>query len=751
MSVYRAGRARVAGVALCCVLGSSLAGCSREALPVLPNLRPTIEVTQAPVSANQPFYYGYELRWAGYDADGYIDHFRYVVDPPTTPNAETTWVRTEANRQSFLFKADDLSNGSDRTAQGYHTIVLQAIDDRGGMSVPVWRSLTSFTVAPTVQIIQPPPNPLWPPTYGPGLYLKWVGTDPDGRNTSKPVKYKFKLFNLDSPEFPFEKLLTEPDSLRRRYAPNFAGWDSCGGDTTEATFRNLTATPGFAQKYMAVVVGFDEAGAYSPVMSQGANMLFFNVTVDGGIGPQLTILGEGVHYKFEKAVLPDAEFLRVEVAAGRPVRFNWFGETTGGSYVAGYRWMVDGNVSDERPRQDENSTSEFNRWSRWSPLTLGVDLPAYMPAGETEQHTLYLEAIDNNGILSRAGVRFTVVRAVFDKDLLVVDDTRLPGDRNGTSGCVILPRPSVWPSASELDTFFFARGGVPWRCTPAGTMSPPGIFSGYDYDTLGTRFLPQGRLTLQRISRYRHIIWYTDAKGARNTNDPDYAGDPMSQLRFFTGEGRTNPLATWIGQGGQLWMSGGGCATALQVNGDQAPFDIFSSETGELGPGRFMHDLMGWRSEIMARTLIQAEAPHHPRGRETSPIDYTGLPEELIEKRIDTDPATVYAPGRTNISDFYQSSHSGEGLSKSNNVIEDRDPSPGIRREASVLDTVYESRGGQLGSGKPVMTVYHGGFTGQVQVFSGFQLWYWNRDTQIQILDWVLQRVWKLPRRNVPR
>lgn len=751
MSVFHAGRARVAGVALFCVLGSTLAGCSREALPVLPNVRPTIEVTQAPVNANQPFYYGYELRWAGYDADGYVDHFRYAVDPPTTADAETTWVRTDANRQSFLFRADEVSSGSDQTAQGYHTIVLQAVDDRGGVSEPVYRSLTSFTVAPTVKIVQPPPNKFFPPTFGPSLYLKWVGTDPDGRGTNKPVQYKYRLFNLESPELEFQWLLTDPDTVRRRWGPRFADWDSVGGDTTEVTFRNLVPSA----KYMAVVVAFDEAGAYSPVMSPEANMAYFTVSVTGGLGPKLTVFGEGIYYTFPIGVLNDpATFLRAEVAAGRPIHFDWFGETQGGSYVAGYRWMVDGNIGDDTPREDEDSPAEFHRWSRWSPLTLGVDLPGYTPQGESAEHTLYLEAIDNNGILSRVGLRLTVVRAIFDKSLLVIDDTRLPGDVRGTggyTGCFTFSKPSVWPNAAELDTFFFARGGVPWRCMlPAGTLSQPGIFSGYDYDTLGTRFLPQGRLTLQRLSRYRHIIWYTDNKGARNTNDPDLTADPMSQLRWFTGEGRSNPLTTWISQGGQLWMSGGGCATALQVNGDKPPYDIYSSEAGELGPGRFMYNIMGWRSEITARSLVQATAPEHPRGRSTSPIDYTGLPDNLYERRVDTDALATYAPNR-GYSEFYQSSHVGEGLSKSNTVLEDRDPSPGIRREASVLDTVYLSVGGQLGSGRPVMTVYHGGFTGQVQVFSGFQLWYWSRDHQIQILDWVLQRVWKLPRRNVPR
>jgi len=79
------------------------------------------------------------------------------------------------------------------------------------------------------------------------------------------------------------------------------------------------------------------------------------------------------------------------------------------------------------------------------------------------------------------------------------------------------------------------------------------------------------------------------------------------------------------------------------------------------------------------------------------------------------------------------------------------DPAPDIVRLESVIDTVYESVGGGLGSMRPVMTVWHGGTNGQRQIFSGFQLWYWRRESQLQIVDWVLQQAWGIPRENVPR
>jgi len=745
----RPRRVRRASAAAATLLAALiLSGCSKPApLALLPNQRPTLEVTQAPVSADRPFFYGYELRWAGYDVDGYIAHFRYALDPPTTPESDTAWVKTTDNRRSFLFPASQVDTTTDQTAEGYHTIVLQSVDDRGDASAPVSLSLTSFTIAPTVQITSPVPNHLFSPTIGPSFRLAWKGNDPDGRGTNRPVKYKYKLFYQGNPDFDFVTILVNPDSLRRRYAPTFSEWDSVGGDITAANFRDLIPD----KKYVAVVVAIDEVGAYSPVMNFDVNMLYFTVGYAGLLGPKLTVHNESMYFQFPTGgFLDDPELhLRTEAAAGRRVRFNWFATTTSGAFVSGYRWMVDGNIGDESARANEET--DIQRWCRWSPLTLGVDLPAFNPEQPSESHTLYIEAKDNLDLVSLVVVEFTVVRAIFDKELLIVDDTRLLGDKPIPGGCVDRPR-GVWPMAAELDTFFFARGGKPWRCYPAGTLSPVGIFQGYGFDTLGTRFLPQGTLTLGRLARYRHVVWYTDNKGARNANEPNLTLDPMSQLRWLTYPGRTNPLGTWVSQGGQLWMFGGGTATAMQINHEKAasPADVYSSTDGELVPGRFMYDIFGWRSEITAKSFAQAQKPPHPISRHGG-LDYSSLPEYLFEKSPDTDPIAQFAPNRTSQSDFYQTAHVGEGLSKANALVEDRDPSPDNIVLESVLDTVYLSVGGPLGSDRPVMTVWHGGQNNQVQVFSGFQLWYWRREYQIAILDWVLQHAWGIPRAPVPR
>src|SRR5258706_10605133 len=111
-------RAAHAGAALALLsVAISLAACSKSPpLELGPNQRPTMEVTQAPVSATQPFFYAYELRWAGFDVDGHIDHFRYTIDPPTQTVADTVWVSTTENRKSFLFRSDHVDTLTDQTA-----------------------------------------------------------------------------------------------------------------------------------------------------------------------------------------------------------------------------------------------------------------------------------------------------------------------------------------------------------------------------------------------------------------------------------------------------------------------------------------------------------------------------------------------------------------------------------------------------------------------------------------------------------
>src|SRR5206468_11530576 len=129
------------------------------------------------------------------------------------------------------------------------------------------------------------------------------------------------------------------------------------------------------------------------------------------------------------------------------------------------------------------------------------------------QHTLYVQARNTIGLASTLRLRLSVVGSTPTRELLVVDDTRLTPDQLDASGNIAPPR-GTWPTAAELDTFLYARGGNPWQGYPAGTLSSPGILNGYDFDTVGTRGLSGGIVPLSLLSQYRQVMWFTDDVGA---------------------------------------------------------------------------------------------------------------------------------------------------------------------------------------------------------------------------------------------
>src|SRR6185295_17490818 len=154
------------------------------------------------------------------------------------------------------------------------------------------------------------------------------------------------------------------------------------------------------------------------------------------------------------------------------------------------------------------------------------------------------------------------------KSLLIVDDTRLKVDELLANGCTKPPLGyGRWPSAAERDTFLFAKGGYPWRCYPAGTISRPGLFNGYPFESMGTRGLPDRRVPLAVLGHYQHVIWLTDLE--RGANSDNNSGEPViTALRYMSRAGHANSISAYLLQGRQVWLAGGGIASAtlLDVN-----------------------------------------------------------------------------------------------------------------------------------------------------------------------------------------
>ena len=750
-------------------------GCEKAKTSFLfPNQRPTVELTAAPVSSADTAWYSYKMNWSGTDGDGRVERFEYAIDPVGGDFPDTVWISTLKNEQQLFFSATQAYNDPRRgwRSNDFHTFVIRAVDNSGAVSAPKARHFYSYTIAPVVFITNPAPTKLLSRLVTPAVRINWQGRDEDGVFTQKPVKYRFRLFKISDTEFPFDKAQLYPDSLRMFYAErNWAGWDSCSGDTTFHQFTQLTPD----QPHLFVVIGIDEAGAYSPDFSLESNMLKFKPGFAGTLGPVFTLFNEFFFFQYQSGGLSTDPlvWINLEVPSGQPLTFNWFAAPPEGATIEWYRWRLDGDITDEAPRSSEDT--DWYHWSRKNNLTTSCTVGPF-PGGE--EHFLYVEAQDNNGLLSLAIVHFKTITPTFGKDLLIVDDTRLAPDQ------FVPPSPiprtygtNVWPAAAELDTFLYAKGGFPWRGPQGvtGSLPPsrPGIFNGYSFDTLGTRLgyeLASAGVPLNRLGQYRHVIWLTDITGAITTQGPEAFIDPISTLRWMSGRGRSNTLATYIYAGGKVWLGGGTglTSTLLPYNATGSRNNdaiygpghtVFNFSAGEIAPGRMAWDAAHWQSEFVAsKPVTSPRRSDYAVGGWSNPgwkfigtinaPDYSRLPVTMRRRALalgDTLP-----PTRTNSASYYSTALNPavEYLTQPNFILEDVNQSPLVEDQRSVLDTLMELQGGALATNftgqRPVTMTYYHGVTAPEFVLTGFDFWTWSRGDVQSLVDFVLQEIWHM-------
>ncbi len=754
------------------------------------NQRPSVELTQAPARADSTQYsYAYRIYWSGDDPDGQIDHFEYAIDPPSEAQVaagrETSWVRTLKHDELVRFastRPDSTLDPIRPKATDHHTFVIRAVDNSKSdsrYSEPISRSFYTYTVAPEVQIVSPRPNAFFEAQVGLSVTITWAGFDPDGSGQRRPVQYRYLLLGATDPRYGLARSV--PDSLLRfSLATGFAGWDSLDGTGTSVRYTQLT--PG--TQHVFIVVAKDEAGAYSAGLSSNTNMLAFHVGFPQNSGPRIVVGNEFFNYMYPSGgyTMDAGAIVRIELPPQTRTRINWYAEPRPGAGIDYYRWAVDiEDLTDETPRNPE-STDQAH-WSRKSPSTTFAEIGPFEPRSV---HTLYIEAADTDGLKSLAIVRLEVVAAylndpVLGRELLIVDDTRLEADKFGPNGC---PNAYTreWPSAAELDTFLYARGGKPWRCTrtpTAGVVSQPGLFAGYAFDTLGTRRgfeIPSFAVKLERLSRYRHIIWLTDASGIQNL-DPTSLTAPITALHFISRPGQMNTIAAYMALGGKVWFVGGGISYMSLISYDRSSNNgtfgaLFDHPAGELVAGRMMYDFVHWRTQTVSGTAV-TNVLKSPRavggwshqgfgGGLVSSPDYSLLPEEMRQKNAalgDVAPPTRIVSQQNRF--YTYNSREVEYLTTQNHVREDIDPDPAVIRTASVLDTLMILEGGNLKNSidprtgalvhqSAAMTYYHGLENAPV-VFSGFNVWSYSRTDCLTLVDFVLQRIWGLPRQNVLR
>lgn len=742
-------------VLACAVLACSvLSGCqNRINLTPHENTRPFVKFTRAPQRSGDLYDYSYQMDWTGFDPDGEVTGFVYAIDPPApsaaVPEPDTAWVATTAFGGSFQFHATAPLPGTPGTplrAAGFHVFVLEAVDDHGLRSVPAIVAFNSSTIAPSVSIVSPIPSSRSRTYVPPSFVVTWEGSDLDGVHTHKPVAYRVKLLTASTPITP-QLLSFFPDTLLNYYVPRgWATWDSLGPDVSAYTIHDLLPQ----QDFVFVVIAFDEAGAYTPYVSPDVNALQFRSLYASNGGPRITIFNDFFTYTYLNPVYAPADsrtWVELEVPAGIPLDFHWTAALLPGAYIKAYRWVLDAeNLDDDTPRTNERTDT-----SHWSVATSDNQSATIGPFDTARDHFLYVEADDTNGLRSLGIVHFTVAAAAFDRPLAICDDTRLPVDRRspGTTGCIDQPI-GRFPTAAELDTFLYARGGVPIRCYPAGSVSRRGLFRSYDFDTLNMR-TGRSDLTpsLTQLARYRHLIWLVNPSASTKTGGGSDISNGMTALAYMNAAGHLNSLAAYLKMGGEVWLAGGGALSAAAFPWNDKTNDhpgLLFVGGADLLPGRFVYDVVHWRSEIRP-----SSGPFQLRrslGRlADAPGPYASLPDLLPQRSLAA--GDSMPPWRTNTGDFYLTTFDVEAMDLPNSIVENygTPQEPDLR---STLDTLITVSGGTFAAGGVVMTVYHGKDNNRV-IATGFDLWTYNRTQLQKVIDTVLQGIWGLAPQSLAR
>ena len=698
-----------------------VSGCGRHAgnrLAGLPNQPPTVTLSATKVGAGDGT--AFDLRWAGHDPDGAVDHFIFTQELRALERPGHEWFRA-AETSKFLRPERVATMTASPAIREPDFFAVRAVDDRGAMSEPATFAAFGDSIAPSVQILSPRPSSQFRIFVQSAFEVDFDGIDPDGVWTTLPVKYKYRLFS-DQTEISVATILADSDSLRRFYAPTFAGWDSVPSDSSYARFQNFIV----GKDYVFAVIAIDEDGLYSPVFSRDTNLLYFRVASGSAPLVTLNLFGDSFAGTFAG---PAATPLGVLARLDRRFTVNWLGTPPAGGTIQAYRSAFDPDTLD-------GSGDGFTPWDVNHKTT---SIGPLQGAAATQPHRLVVEARSDQGFIARAIVILHPFMPTFEKDLLVVDDTRRLPDRASR-----LPQ-LEWPTAAELDTFLFARGGMPWRFYPAGTLSTPGLFDGYSFDTLGTRTGTANLgVPLETLGRYRHVIWITDGVSATYAGSGTSPTSPMSALRYESVQA-FQPLREYLRSGGRVWMVGGGAGKASmiafnRVNNDQ-PVMGFSLANNELLRGRMMYDEAGWQSEFRS-ALTLGETAIHRGGDVSGPnigspyFDVSLLPAALEYRAADTDPL----PPLRSAGSFYVMNNSIEWLSQPN-AFRGRD---GTKRVA--LDTLMKvTLSGSFVGTFPCMTAANDPRGGTV-VFSGFDLWSWRRSQCVQVIDAVLNGYWGLQR-----
>jgi hypothetical protein len=179
------------------------------------NQPPTVWLSAGPPEGSTSSY-RVQMYWGGWDPDGEIAGYEYIVTDNQTSafnpadTVGTAWRRVSGNSSTFTFSADeevDTLNTTNLNAvfTRSHTFFIRAIDSQGLRSVsPAHRSFTSRTLSPDVMVQVPIRNFFNPAEVPPVSTFRWIANDyvDDFLLTQEPDSVQWVLIDTNDPVVP---------------------------------------------------------------------------------------------------------------------------------------------------------------------------------------------------------------------------------------------------------------------------------------------------------------------------------------------------------------------------------------------------------------------------------------------------------------------------------------------------------------------------------------------------------------------
>jgi hypothetical protein len=519
------------------------------------NQAPHVWLSAAPPEGSSGKY-TVQLFWGGWDPDGEIAYYEYLVtdnetgvfDPADTVGG--VWGQVFGNDSTFVFSADSLTtlpppNPLDKPQVKYfersHTFFIRAVDEEGRRSVePAYRSFTSRTLSPEVYVTVPLRNEFNAADVPSITTFRWEATDyvDDLLITQEPDSVQWAMVSAT----PFANdYLRTLNYLRNPSQPHptIAGRVSADEWVPFIYYRApndsgkfWTTPPRDYGNYIFAMRAKDEAGAVTPVLDEITNVRRVRVSTRA-TGPAFTVTNIYMGSVRNSSCNPALTIL--DIPAGVPLQFTLSAsaESYGGT-VSGYRYGWD--IADLKdPEQWEVDYTPFSGTS--NRVTTPPRNPFYFGT-----HIFTAEVIDNSGFCSRIQIKVNVVPFTLERNLLVVDD--FIADRSSTSGWDNPIGRGATPNDAEHDQF--------WRY----------VVSGVDEFDPAIDLVESTSLPLTVVAQYKSIIWSTYGDYAASGNLPllytfilHRSKDPSKQ-QLSTGKVSPNLIALAMAAGGHILITG---------------------------------------------------------------------------------------------------------------------------------------------------------------------------------------------------